>query len=208
MMNPFEKLSLAPIHYFDVTWECREFKKKAKLESEAYLVPSLEEVTGEEPFASLYMAWTKEGLHFLLKAEKAIESTFFPSYESGDSLELFIDTKCVKQAGFPHKFCHHFIFLPEAVEGVDRREVTRFRTEDAHPHADPDDLQLKIVSDKAYYKMEIFIPASCLTGYEAGKIGFTYRVNRPEYVSQHFNLLSEEFNIAQNPALWSNVHLR
>lgn len=208
MSSPFEKLSLHPIHYFDVTWDLMQLKPKTALKSARYLVPSLEEVTGEAPFAELYMAWEREGLHLLVDVQKKIDSCFFPNYEAGDSFELFIDTRALKSAGFPHKFCHHFLFLPEAVEGIDRREIIRFRTEDAHAPCDPDELQLKVSRGRDSYSMEIFIPSSCLNGYEGEKIGFTYRLNRPEYTSQHFNLLSEEFTIGQNPALWSTAELK
>ena len=114
---------------------------------------------------ALHAGWSEEGLYFLAPVTGQFDHPLFPQVTEGDSLELFIDTRDRKDSGFKTEFCHHFYFLPQAVEGHNRGEITRFRAEDAHPLADPDE----IVFDRGFppeeARMKFFLPAAVLVGW-------------------------------------------
>lgn len=205
------EVALSPVNYFALEVDCFYLPSTHAGDLGAkYRLPSTGSLCDEETFADLYMGWSQEGLFFKAHVHKKVESTFYPSPEQGDSVELFIDTRDRKLAGFNNRFCHHFCFLPEAVEGVMGHEMTRFRTEDAHELCAPLDLKVSSDNKKTSYTMNIFIPSHCLHGYDPeqlDRLGFTYRVNRPDEAAQHFCLLSSEYQIDQQPALWSSLKL-
>ena len=107
-------------------------------------------------------------------------------------------------------FATIFFFLPQAVEGIQAGEITRFRTDDGHELCDPGELHLKSEITKLKYILKIFIPSNCLNGYDPGEcnhLGFSYRVNRYGGMPQHFSVVSDEFAFEQQPALWSRADL-
>jgi hypothetical protein len=205
--------ALNPINFFQLSVECPFFEsdgKKDQLTQKKYLLPDTSFLCDQDSFAKVFMGWNKEGLHFLIEVDKPIEDCFFPEIESGDSVELLIDTRDVKTSGFNTRFCHHFFFLPEAVDGHHAGEITRFRTEDAHELCDPNELIVTHVSKKQSYSVKIFIPSHCLVGYDPdqfNRLGFSYRINRPQWKSQHFSAVTDEFQIEHQPSLWSSVKL-
>ena len=70
-------------------------------------------VDGLEAFATLYMAWDDSGLYFGLEVKKKTRYKIDPrNYAQGDCLELWIDTRDVKEAHRAGRYCHHFYFLP------------------------------------------------------------------------------------------------
>lgn len=138
----------------------------------------------------------------------------FPNFQAGDSVELFFDTRDVKTSGFNTKFCHHFYFLPEAIENegeaIQAGEATRFRTEDVHELCSPQLLEVKTTKGGKEVKMDIFIPKECLHGYDPSlfeRLGFTYRINRASGSHQFFTANGEDFTIEQQPSLWASIKL-
>lgn len=201
-------VALAPINYFSLEVDCYQVLD-GNLQDK-HRLPYTSILCDEETFADLYLGWSREGIYAKAIVRKPVTESCFPSPEEGDSVELFIDTRDRKSGGFNTRFCHHFCFLPEAVEGLMGREITRFRTEDAHELCNPIDLVVSVDLKKNSYIMHIFIPAHCLVGYDPDqmkRMGFTYRINRPNQSSQHFSLLSTEYQIDQQPSLWSTLKL-
>lgn len=204
---------LQPLSFFQLSFKCHEISQKEiekKIKQAKYKIPSSNFITQEEGFADLYMGWSLEGLAFFADVKVDEVEAFFPEVIRGDSIELFIDTRDVKTSGFNTRFCHHFFFLPEAYEGHSLGEITKFRTEDAHELCNPNDLKLSSRVNKNGYQLQIFIPAECLQGYdpkEKDRFGFSYRVNRKGGPPQHFSALTQEFQIEQQPSLWSSARM-
>ncbi len=172
-----------------------------------YLLPNTSEWLAEEHFADVALGWNESGLFVDLFVDKAFEEALYPRFEEGDAVELFFDTRDLKTAGFATRFCHQFLFLPQAVQGIQAQELTHFRTEDMHPLCDPADLQLTAEFGKKNYELQIFIPAHCLHGYDPtsfDRIGFTYRIHRYKGAPQHFSLSSQHFTLEQHPRLWAS----
>jgi hypothetical protein len=211
------EFSLAPINFLQVRTRCPRLPTSESFPSletvrkiDPYLLPDLTDYCGDESFASLAMGWSPEGLEFQVAVQSPIEKVYFPEVEKGDSIELFIDTRDVKTAGTNNRFCHHFFFLPEAIDGRQAGEMTKFRTEDKHDWCDPNELQIKVKKNAKGYIAKIFIPAQCLHGYDpeqCSSIGFTYRINRYGELPQHYSVDSEDYSLEQQPALWSSITL-
>jgi hypothetical protein len=195
--------TLLPIDFFNLEIEASLGKK--------LLLPDTSELLNEESFSKLFLTCLSESLVLHADIKKPFEECFYPEYEHGDSLELFIDTRDLKTAGFMTRFCHHFLILTTYVKGVTSREITRFRTEDVHPLCDPLDLEVKASFSSSHYSLEVSIPAHCLHGYDPAsfnRIGFTYRLNRPGGSAQHFSVSSHYYSIAQHPSLWATIQMR
>ena len=166
-------------------------------------LPNMSEIFSEENFADVSLMWSFEGLSMGLRVKKLPEE--------GDFLEVFVDTRDIKTANSIHQFCHHFIFYPEEVDGIQGLEVTRFRGEDKHPHANPLQFLTDVTVKKRSYEMEIGMPKEVLHGYnpeEFKRIGFCYRVVRKNGNPQHFGLSSKFFDIEKHPGLWPSIELK
>lgn len=204
--------SLCPINLFEV--ECDvpyiAFEKWQTLSSEANL-PQTSFLFSQPSFADIAMGWNEEGIVFYAQVHKNFYKSYYPEIEKGDSLELMIDTRNMKHSSYNTRFCHHFFFLPQPVDGVQAGEKTHFRTADSHPLCDPAALKVLYKQEKKGYSMHICIPQSCLYGYDPSQIptiGLNYRINRYHNFPQEFSVASREYmHYAQMPSLWGNVHL-
>lgn len=210
-----ESFSIAPINFFQLSALCKRlegntFPRLTTRNYQKYLLPDTSSLCAEEHFADIAMGWTGEGIEIMALVKEPFRQAFYPEVMRGDSIEVFLDTRDVKTSGFNTRFCHHFFFLPEAIEGRIAGEITRFRTEDAHELCDPNDLTVKTQLKNNSYFINIFIPNQSLHGYDPNqfdRLGFSYRINRAHGSSQHFSAISEEFQIEQQPSLWSSLKL-
>ena len=155
-------------------------------------------------FAKVYLALEDRGLSLRLVINDPFDQ---PSWR-GDCVELLIDTHDLKSMTIT-PFCHHFIILPELVDGEKVREVTRFRTEERHPIARPD--QFEIVSRREGRKrhLEIFISKEALHGYDLtrnGRLGFNYRVVGASGQTQCLTASWVDCPVEQHPVLWATVN--
>lgn len=213
-----ELIPITPVNFFQISAECHQlpiqkgssFPRLTKQNYRKYLLPDTSSLCAEEPFASVAIGWQPEGVELYVLVDHPFRKAVHPDVERGDSVEVFIDTRDVKTAGFNTRFCHHFFFLAEGVEGHFAGEITHFRTEDVHPLCDPNDLKVKTINQKGGYALHIFIPSHCLHGYDPeqfNRLGFSYRINRAEGFPQHFSVVTEDYQIDQQPSLWGSLKL-
>jgi hypothetical protein len=206
----FEKegFALSPINFFQLRLEGHHASNG--ITAKKYLLPNTADLCQEEHFAKVFFGWNAQGLEFLVEVASPFKISSYPDVTRGDSVELMIDTRDVKTSGYNTRFCHHFFFLPEPLEGIQAGEITRFRTEDKHELCDSLELSVKSDVKSKSYTMKIFIPAHCLVGYDPeqfDRLGFTYRINRSQGDPQHFSVVSQEYQIEQQPSLWSTIKL-
>jgi hypothetical protein len=217
MFDDDRNFALSPINYFQISTDCL-FAPPVKDNSfpltsanfKKYKLPDTSALCNEEHFAELSLGWNAAGIAAFVTVDNAFHLATYPDVSQGDSIELFIDTRDVKTSGFNTKFCHHFFFLPESVEGHQAGEITRFRTEDLHELCDPHALRVKGQLKSSSYNLQIFIPTECLHGYDPeqfDRLGFSYRINRSGKAPQHFSVTTDEFQIEQQPSLWSSLKL-
>lgn len=183
---------------------------KEEIVKKKYLLPETGWLLGETEPLNLHLGWSPEGLYGFLLVQGAFDAPSYPALTEGDSFELFVDTRPTGAAGGLTRFCHHFYFLPQAVEGHQKGECTHFRTEEAHPLADPEELYLEGLGSQKEGKLKFHIPASCLIGWnpaEFDRLGLSCRLNRRAALSTHLSALSKEFSFEQEPALWATCQL-
>ncbi len=198
-----------PIDFFGLSVDCHQSDRKKGLD-EKCLLPTTADLCKERSFAKVYLGWSLEGVHALIQVSQPYRASFFPNFGRGDSVELMFDTRDVKSSGYNTRFCHHFYFLPEPVDEYFKGEITHFRTEDRHELCAPEDLECKVQMKPSNYSMSIFLPKRCLHGYDPEqfqRLGFTYRINRYGGDSQHFSVITSEYQVEQQPALWSSLKL-
>ncbi len=200
---------LAPLEFFSLEGELRYSKSppSSKFMRRSFLLPDTSEWLGEERFAEMALAWNETGVFVDVFVDKPFEEALYPQFSQGDAVELFFDTRDLKTAGFATKFCHQFVFLPQPVQGIKAQEITHFRTEDTHALCDADELQLSYEIGKKSYALQIYIPATCLHGYDPfhfERIGFTYRIHRFKGPPQNFAVNSQHFSLEQHSRLWAS----
>lgn len=209
--------SLSPVNFFQLSADCKfldtnvvSFPQISKGKIKKYVLPDTSALCGEDPFAQVAMGWSLEGIEIFVSIDQPMEQCYYPDVHRGDSVELFFDTRDVKTSGFNTRFCHHFFFLPEPLEGRQAGEITRFRTEDTHELCDPNELKIKALLHSKEMAMQIFIPSHCLYGYDPDqfeRLGFAYRINRYKGKPQHFSVTTDDYQIEQQPSLWSSLQL-
>ncbi len=203
---------LRPSSFFDLSFDCQFLKEGSpfkELQENKYSVPYTHALLHEEPFCKVQMGWNGNGLYFLFSISQPFQDLFYPDFSRGDAVELFIDTRNLKSP-YNTKFCHHFLFLPKEIQGVQALEITKFRTDDKHDPCSPDELQLETIFHREGYQLKIFIPSHCLVGYnpdECDRIGCNYRIHRAGGDPQNFCASPLEYAIEQQPFLWSTVRL-
>lgn len=200
--------SIFPADFFECSAKVPYAKDKIDAIKTASLLPDVSSLLDEESFSSISLAWNEEFLMGFLKVEKPFESSSFPDYEKGDALEIFIDTRDNKKAGFASRYSHQFVFLAGTVDGVVAQEITRFRSEDSHVLCDPTLIGLEMRLEKKGYSLFFTLPKEVLHGYDPlqfSRIGFSYRVHRYKDKPMHFPFSSKSFDPLQNPSLWASL---
>ena len=183
---------LEPLHFFD-------------LEIDVSQKPTLLPDFLKCQIAKVYMWWENAGLHFRFE----FDGPFDEPHPRGDCIELLIDTRDLKSSTIT-QFCHHFLILPEKVDGEIAKEVTRFRTEERHLLAHPDKIIVKSEKKRGRRLIEVFLSKELLHGYDPSKIsrlGFNYRILEATGDWQVLSASWEDFPVDQHPILWATINL-
>lgn len=211
-----DPIGLTPLDFFALSWDCpflnfEDFGRKKSRLKKPWLLPTTELLTGESHFAEVAMGWNDSAILVWAEVNGKNPAPAYPDVVAGSCVELFFDTRDVKTSGYNTRFCHRFFFLPEAVDGVQAGELTHFRNvEESHPLCSSSLLQVESKVTSKGYSMEIIIPSSCLYGFDPrqfDRLGFTYRINRSNLPPQHFSASTVDYQIEQQPSLWSSLRL-
>lgn len=195
---------------------CEPIWSAAGLElDDSHLLPSLGELEGRSPFASLRAAWSDAGLTFVLRVEGKAQPAWCRAArpEDSDGLQLWIDTRDTHNVHRASRFCHQFVFLPF---GGGRSQNEPFATllpinrARENPRPIPPGT-LKALSQQLAdgYVLQAHLPAAALTGFDPGehpRLGFTYAVRDREKGLQSFHV-AQEFPFSEDPSLWSTLEL-
>jgi len=200
---------LLPVDFFSVGLDLHGVDQKGL--KKKHNLPHFKPLLDEIAFADVAIGWTLDGIVCRVDVGTSFKDCQFPDYRRGDSVELFIDTRDGKASGFVTRFCHHFVFLPKEVDGIQKQEVTHFRAEERHELCDAEKLLAHTEFGNSSYQLDIFIPSECLHGYDPTsfeRLGFAYRINRAHGKAQHFCLSSRSVQIEQQPSLWSSMEMK
>lgn len=156
------------------------------------------------------LRWNEKGVYISIHFDSAFQDVFYPEFTQGDAVEIFLDTRDMKQMGRMTRFCHHFLALPKKINGVQALELSRFRNEDAHEHCDPKDIGIKTEFAKKSFIVKMELPQEILYGYnpnEFRRLGFAYRIHRKGFEAEQFPLPMRAAPLEKYPGYWSTLHL-
>lgn len=188
---------LSPAPFFNLSAEVPHAEKKKNFKRGR--LPDITGLTGEGHLVDVSLLWSPLALYFEVKGRLSLDS--------GDQIELFIDTRDLKNSHVVTRFCHHFIIDLEEELGS---EITRFRGDDTHLLADSSLISVSTEGKRSSFTSTISFPKEILFGYdpkEFDRMGLSYRFVRNNGEKQHFPLSSTFFNLEKHPALWASLHL-
>jgi len=199
-----------PCLYKDPLWTA----KGAQLGPEHRLA-NLAELEGEPAVVELCAAWSEAGLAFAVEVNGKKQPPWCRSSrpEDSDGIQIWIDTRDVRNVHRAGRFCHRFFFMPAG--GGPRLDqpaaqwlpIHRARE---HPKAIPADA-LKVLGGRRAggYTLEMLIPAEALTGFdpqEHPRLGFTYAVLDRE-LGEHTLAAGSPMPYPEDPSLWATLEL-
>ncbi|GHT38608.1 hypothetical protein FACS189427_12840 [Planctomycetales bacterium] len=207
-----------PCRYTSQNWTARGLSL-----DETFRIPSFCELEDEDvptraislDFFDLRIAWNEKGLFFSVdvfgKHQPLWCRTTQP--DESDGVQVCIDTRNVKDTHRATRFCHRLVFLPaQSAQGKPQPFVAWLPIHRAQAHPNPVDIEsIKTVSSLKNdgYRMNIFIPASTLTGYnpkEHSEIGFHFTLADKEFGSRHI-FVQSPLPVEQDPSLWGTLLL-
>ncbi len=201
----------APCRYRARLWT----KKGAPLD-ESFRLPGLAELEGRPQFADVRAAWSLKGLAFTLIVEpKRIKPWCrHEQPDDSDGLHLWIDTRDVHDVHRATRFCHQLYFLP-AGGGKNHNQpvagaVPIHRAQANARAIPPGDLKVLAALGESGYRLDAFIPARVLTGFdpdEHPRLGFQYAVKDRELGTQTF-APGPPLPYDEDPSVWATLELR
>ena len=195
--------------HFSIPLATDNFFNKKKYREIDFL-PNTHIASNQEIFGEIMMGWNRQGIYIIVEVHQPFEHSSATEVSRGDGIEIFIDTRDQKSYNIT-SFCHHFIFLPVAVDNVLSKEVTEFSVENKRKLADSIDLINNVTFSKKGYRMDICILEKALYKFnpiDIPTIGFTYLLHRRLGSPQYFSASPKEFKIEKVPRLWASGKLQ
>ncbi|MDR3233414.1 MAG: hypothetical protein LBT46_07110, partial [Planctomycetaceae bacterium] len=159
--------------------------------------------------------WNESGLFFSVivfgKKQRPWCKAVHP--DDSDGLQLFLDTRNVKDIHRSNRFCHRILIMPSG-SGQNQSEPTAvwLPMQRAKEHPNPIDLkqiQVKSVLTLDGYRLDIFLPGSILTGFDPAEhpaLGFHYSLSDRECGSFYF-AADPPLPAEHDPSLWTTLSL-
>lgn len=189
-------------------------KRGAALDA-SFRLPALAELEGRSQFADVRAAWSREGLAFVVIVEPKRMKPWCRHEQPDDSdgLHLWIDTRDVHDVHRATRFCHQLYLLPtgggaklgQPLAG----SVPIHRAQAGSRVIAVEELELIASFGKNGYRLDAFIPADSLTGFnpeEHPRLGFQYAVKDRELGTQTF-AAGAPLPYDEDPSLWATLEL-
>ena len=178
---------------------------------EAARLNNFADLDGAANFADVRLAWNEFGLAVQVQVSGKEEAPAGDAARpwSSDGLMLWIDTRDARSSHRATRYCHQFHFLPAGGgEDKDQPAVVPMKINRAlqdAPLASGSDIPFRTVRTKAGYRIEAFLPAAVLSGFDPAehpRLGFYYLV-RDRELGDQFLSVNGDFPFADDPSLWS-----
>ena len=182
---------------------------------EAARLRNFAELDGLTNFADVRLAWNEFGVGVVAtvsgKSQPPAADADRP--RSSDGVTLWIDTRDARSGHRASRYCHQFHLLP-AGGGADKEEPVFAQAkinralQDA-PLCSPGDVPFRAPPAKGGYRLEAFLPAAVLTGFDPEqhpRLGVYYAVHDQELGDQFLGV-GMEFPFADDPSLWAVLEL-
>jgi hypothetical protein len=216
-------MSLIPNRFlFRLAYPCRYVKNIPHDDEESLLdlpsecrIENFAAMDAQTNFAELRLAWNEGGIgvQVEVKGKEAPPQGDPDRLRGSDGLTLWLDTRGDRTSHRASRYCHQFHFL--AAAGGSERDEPMFaqtkinRALQEAPLAGADDVSLHVESIKGGYRLEAFIPAAALNGFDPAehpRLGFFYAVRDLELGEQTLNV-GADFPFADDPSLWATLDL-
>jgi hypothetical protein len=216
-------MSLIPNRFlFRLAYPCRYVKEIPHDEEESLIdlppecrIENFAAMDAQTNFADVRLAWNEGGVGVQVEVTgKDAPPQGNPDRPRGsDGLTLWIDTRGDRTSHRASRYCHQFHFVA-AAGGADRDEPMFVQTkinralQDA-PLASADDVPLRVEPIKGGYRLEAFLPAAALNGFDPAehpRLGFFYAVRDLELGEQTLSV-GADFPFADDPSLWATLEL-
>lgn len=180
-----------------------------------YALPNLSSLDGRPSFADVRMAWTAEWIIWQVSVRGKQQPVWGRSgnLEASDGLRVWIDSRDTKQVQRPTRFCHQFVFLPDAHgnrSGALGVQVWMESAKGAPRVVDDESLRCHARILKSGYDMVSAVATDAITGLDqvtGARLGFFYEVLDSELGVQTLSLPREYGRYDQDPSLWGSVEL-
>lgn len=182
---------------------------------ESHRVPAFGVLAGRPNFADLRMAWSKQGIAFMMEVDGKAQMPWCREgrVDESDGLHLYIDTRNSPGIHRANRFCHRFAFLPTGA-GTKRDEpVARMlninRAREFPQPIENDTLRVSSTLKKHGFVMSGVIPTKSFTGFDPGeypRISLWYSVVDREIGWQTLSL-GPEYPCDEDPTLWATVEI-
>lgn len=203
--------------FFSFAWPCPYRRSPPVLDGDLndwgaqYRIPDLTGLDGREAFADIYAAWNELGLYFAADVKKAAAAKVDERHPlQGDGLQVWVDTRDVRNVHRASRYCHHFYFLPGAENRKARGGQVAIRRARAHSKlCDPSGLKVFSDASGTGYRLEVHLPAEILTGFDPEEnrlLGFTYLLQDRKQGRQ-FWTADKPLPVSYDPSLWGTVEL-
>lgn len=175
-------------------------------------LPDLMGVEGKDAYADVYLGWTEEGVYLGVDARGKPGLEVQPKRPlKGDGIQVWLDTRDVRDAHRASRFCHHFYFLPTGgrSDGPVAGQVRIRRARAQGKPCEPQSITVAARVSKGGYRLSAFLPADILTGYDPddnSRFGFTYLI-RDRRLGRQYWTADEPLPVAYDPSLWGTVVL-
>ena len=213
-------LSVPQRAFFSFSFRCRYREAAPVVDGnlrdwdDSFRIPDLMGVEGQASFADVYMGWNDDGLYFAVEVPRKKSYKIDPkNYWHGDCLELWIDTRDVKDSHRANRFCHHFFFTPGG-SGRDGkspigRQTSIDKAREQAPPCPEESIRVGLRRLTRSYRMEVALPAEGMNGFqprEFERLGFNYVLRDIDCGTQSWSV-SRDPHLAHDPSTWGSVDL-
>ena len=203
--------------FFSFAWQCPYRKVPPTIDGDlkdwngSFKMPDLMALDGREAFSDVYAAWNERGLYFAVHVRKAAGANVDRRRPlQGDGMQIWVDTRNVRNVHRASRYCHHFYFLPGTGRLKSRGGQKRIRRARAHSRQCESSV-LQVASDTSGtgYRLEAHLPAKALTGFDPEEnrlLGFTYLLQDRRQGRQFWSA-DEPLPVSYDPSLWGTIEL-
>ena len=158
-------------------------------------------------FSTCSAYWNEKALYFAFSIKKPIEYCTLSSIDTGDGLEILIDTRGVHATAQFDISTHHFAFIPEETANTMGGEIVGEHTKNRPPP--PTMAKADIQATSKDYTLYIAIPPDALYGakWEVDTIWrFMYIIHRYKDTPELFGV-SQDMRWRHNAQTWGYLRL-
>lgn len=196
----------APCRYAPACWSREGINLAAE-----YRLPDLHSLEAGKPgFADFRMGWNERGLLFSvwMRFGQPLPPKPTRDPESSDGINLWIDTRDVHDVHRATRYCHRFFFRMNG-RNVEASVAPIHNSRGRPKMIDDSLLRALLVAESDRYRIDGFVPAAALTGFDPAehpRLGFNYSVRHRSWGEQTFSSASP-LPFRTDPSLWGTLDL-